>query len=241
MARTLKQDDHAAKRNQILDVTQRLIYSRGYEQMTVQHILRELNISKGAFYHYFDSKPALLEALIERIQDQVEAILLPIVHDPQLSAPDKLQRFFDAVAGWKTARKDFLFALLRVWYTDDNALARQKVTAAMHRRVAPWLATILRSRARKPAPTTPEQAAHVVLTLMVGLGDAVATLMLALPQHATLDQRVDCLRSIESVTAAYTEAIDLVLGMKPGSLRLFRSETMREWLDLPQMEGAKRQ
>lgn len=241
MARTRKQDDHVAKRNQILDVTQRLIYTRGYEQMSIQHILDELSISKGAFYHYFDSKPALLEALIERIQDQVEVVLLPIVHDAALSAPEKLQRFFDTVAGWKTARKDFLFALLRVWYMDDNAIARQKVTAAMQRRVAPWLATMLRGKSRKPAAAGSDQSAQVVLTLMVGLGDAVAAHMLALEQDAPLERRMACLRNIELVTAAYTMAIDRVLDLKPGSLRLFRTETMREWLDLPRMEGATRQ
>lgn len=240
MARTLKQDDHAAKRNQILDVTQRLIYTRGYEQMSIQHILDELGISKGAFYHYFDSKPALLEALIERIQDQVEAVLLPIVHDAALSAQDKLQRFFDTIAGWKTARKDFLFALLRVWYMDDNAIARQKVTVAMQRRVAPWLATMLRSKIGRTSVAASDQTAQVVLTLMVGLGDAVAALMLALEPDAPLDRRMDCLRNIELATTAYTTAIDRVLGLKPGSLQLFRSETMREWLDLPRMEGATR-
>ncbi len=63
MARIVKA--HAARRNEILDVAQRLIYTKGYEQMTIQDILSDLQISKGAFYHYFDSKQALLEAIIE--------------------------------------------------------------------------------------------------------------------------------------------------------------------------------
>src|SRR5665647_2543286 len=65
MARVIK--EHAVRRGEILDVAQRLVYSKGYEQMTVQDILDGLQISKGAFYHYFGSKPALLEALIERM------------------------------------------------------------------------------------------------------------------------------------------------------------------------------
>ena len=67
MARILKEEEYTVKRNEILDVAQRLIYTKGYEQMTIQDMLDDLQISKGAFYHYFDSKQAVLEALVERI------------------------------------------------------------------------------------------------------------------------------------------------------------------------------
>src|SRR5690349_9269016 len=125
MARTVKAP--TARRNEILDAAQRLIYTKGYEQMTIQDILNNLQISKGAFYHYFDSKQALLEAIIERMQQEVEQIVQPIVQDPQLPALEKLHRFFATVSSWKTERKDFLLALLRIWYQDNNALVRQKL------------------------------------------------------------------------------------------------------------------
>src|ERR1700752_3903655 len=126
MARSVNEKEYALKRNQILDVTQRLIYTKGYEQMAIQDILDELLISKGAFYHYFDSKPALLEALIERMQQEALQLFTPIVQDQHLPALDKLQRYIDAGVRWKTARKTFLIELLRVWYTDHNAIVRQK-------------------------------------------------------------------------------------------------------------------
>jgi AcrR family transcriptional regulator len=61
MARIIKEHERSVKRNEIIDAAQRFIYTKGYEQMTIQDILDELQISKGAFYHYFDSKGALLE------------------------------------------------------------------------------------------------------------------------------------------------------------------------------------
>src|SRR5215207_8473593 len=91
MARTVNKEEYTAKRNQILDAAQRLIFTKGYERMTLQDILAELQISSGAFYHYFDSKPAVLEAFIERIREAAEQPLLPIVQDPHLSALEKLQ------------------------------------------------------------------------------------------------------------------------------------------------------
>ena len=59
--------EHAVRRNEILDLAQQLVYTKGYEQMTIQDILDGLQISKGAFYHYFDSKHAVLEAVVERM------------------------------------------------------------------------------------------------------------------------------------------------------------------------------
>ncbi|MFZ1126945.1 TetR/AcrR family transcriptional regulator, partial [Methanoregula sp.] len=81
MARIVKIEEYNTKRNEILDAALALIYSKGYEQMAIQDILDELKISRGAFYHYFTSKQALLEALIDRTGWESEKILLTIVQD----------------------------------------------------------------------------------------------------------------------------------------------------------------
>ena len=49
MPRVVKEEDYAARRNEILDVARKLVYTRGYEQMSIQNILDALKISKGAF------------------------------------------------------------------------------------------------------------------------------------------------------------------------------------------------
>src|SRR5215471_17929329 len=111
MARIVKEP--AVRRNEIVDVAQRLVYTKGYEQMTIQDILDDLQISKGAFYHYFGSKLAVLEALMDRVFEEMEQLLLPIVHDPRRSALAKLQRFFAASVRWKTVRKEYMGDLAR--------------------------------------------------------------------------------------------------------------------------------
>jgi AcrR family transcriptional regulator len=121
MARIVKEEEYAIRRNEILDAAQKLIYTKGYNQMTIQDVLDELKISKGAFYHYFNSKQALLEALIERIQMEANEMLTPIVDDPHLSAMEKLQRYFDTASKWKMARKNLMIEIMRTWYADENA------------------------------------------------------------------------------------------------------------------------
>ena len=229
MARIVKEEEYAVKRNEILDVAQRLVYTKGYEQMTIQDMLDDLRISKGAFYHYFGSKQALLEALIERMQEEVEQLLIPIVHDPHLPALEKLQRFFPMLARWKTERKTFILALLRVLYTDDNAIFRQKVRATAIKRVTPLLTVIIRQGIQEGVLTTsyPDQVGEVVVSLVLDLGDTFAWLLLS------FEPKRDELQRIESTVAAYTDALERVLGASTGSLPLVDAETLKEWFYSP--------
>src|SRR5579859_5989689 len=108
MVRIVKEHEYTARRNAILDAAQRAVMTKGYEQMAIADLLGELRISSGAFYHYFDSKPALLAALIQRLGDQVAQRVLPIVQDPTLCALDKLRRFFEALDRNKLEHKGLL-------------------------------------------------------------------------------------------------------------------------------------
>jgi AcrR family transcriptional regulator len=225
MARTVKEEDYAGKRKEILDVAQRLVYSKGFDQMSIQDILNELKISKGAFYHYFDSKGDLLEALIDRMQEDVKPIILPIIDDPSLPTLAKLHRFFDVVGRWKTARKEYLLSLLRIWYADDNALVRQKSVAGVVRWFAPLLAGVIRQGAQEGVLTTafPDQAAEIVIGLMQGLGEAFKDLFFGSQPPAEKMQRAT------AMVAAYNDAMERVLGAQSGSLNLIDADTINEW------------
>ena len=227
MARTVKEEEYAVKRKEILDVAQRLVYTKGFDQMSIQDILDELHISKGAFYHYFDSKGDLLEALIDRMRLDVEPVILPIIDDPELPALDKLHRFFDTSAQWKTARKEYLLSLLRVWYADENALVRQKSTSHLIKWFTPLLAKVIREGVQEGVLQTefPDQTAEIVLSMLQGLGDTFKDLLMssdtphAKMQHAT------------AVVAAYNDAMERVLGAAAGSLNLIDAAMLSEWFE----------
>jgi AcrR family transcriptional regulator len=225
MARTVKEEEYAVKRKEILDVAQRLVYAKGYEQMSIQDILNELKISKGAFYHYFDSKGDLLEAMIEQMRQEVEPIILPIIDDPDLPTFEKLHRFFDTTARWKTARKAYILSLLQVWYTDDNAIVREKASANVIKWVAPLLAGVIRQGVQEGTLTTPfpDQTAEIVLSLLTNLGTAFKDLFFGDEPPSEKMQRAT------EVVAAYNEAMERVLGAPSGSLHLVDADTLNEW------------
>ena len=45
-----------ARRGELLAASEKLFYTKGYENTSVQDILDAVGFSKGGFYHHFDSK-----------------------------------------------------------------------------------------------------------------------------------------------------------------------------------------
>jgi len=233
MARFVKEAEHAARRNEILDAAQRLIYTKGYEQMSIRNILDDLQISKGAFYHYFDSKGALLEELVERmILVELEPLLMPIVQDPGLTALEKLNRYFDTAIRWKTAKKTFMLELLRVWLSDENAIVRQKLFTMSAERVTPLLAEIIHQGVQEGAFKTsyPDQVCQVIIYILQGLSDTIIELLIS---SETQRDAARIESGVTTYTAALTDALERVLGAPRGSLNLIDPETLKEWFVSP--------
>ncbi len=228
MARVLKEKEYADRRNEILDSAQRLVYTIGYDQMTIQDILDELHISKGAFYHYFDSKQTLLEGLIERLQDEAEANITPILSDPALPALEKFNRYFAAASSWKAGQKEYLIAFTRMWYADENALVRQKVQPALVARFGPIFSRVIRQGIAEGSMSTPypEQAGSVILNLFTALGDAFVKMLFS-PERSKFGRQ-----DYELLFAAYTDAMERVLGAAPGSIQLLDAKTIHEWVEV---------
>src|SRR6266581_3910416 len=115
MARTVNATLRTVRRDAFLDVAQRFVQTKGFDEMSIQDVLDELDASKGAFYHYFDSKQALLEAVVERFADAALVTLDPVLDDPNLQAMRKLERIFSGIASFKAQQKEFVLAIIEVW------------------------------------------------------------------------------------------------------------------------------
>ncbi len=225
MARTVNEQEYAVKRAEILDVTWRLMYSKGYDQITIKDIIDELKISKGAFYHYFSSKQDLLAALLGRMRGQGERLFNQILQEPDTPTIAKLQHFFDAAGRWKIAQKENILSLLRSWYADENAVVRLHVQESMLEYIGPMLSKLISQGVAEGDLNTPfpDIAGMIVVSMLVRLGDTFSSILLEPAQHP------DPLGTTERMVVAYNDAMERVLGAQPGSLHLIDAETTREW------------
>jgi len=228
MARTLDPVAHAVRREAFLDAGQRLIQTKGYSQLSIQDVIDELEASKGAFYHYFDSKASLLEGVVSRMVDAATATLAPAVADPDRSALEKFDAVFSGLASFKADRRDLILELMRVWLSDDNAIVREKFRRGVIAAMTPLLATIIRQGVAEGSFTTasPDHAARVYVSLILGANEAAVDLFDAHRRGAVTFEEV------ERTLAAFGEAFERILGARPGSLGFEdRSAVIREWFD----------
>jgi AcrR family transcriptional regulator len=186
-------------------------------------------MSKGAFYHYFPSKQALLEALIDSIIIEIEPILLSIVQDGSLPALEKLEQFFRTASQWKIERKDFMLGLLHAWYSDENAIVRQKMQAMSIQWYAPMLVSIIQQGIHEGVLhcAYPDMAGEVSLHLLMGMGDTISDILLSKEAAGVEKTR------LQHTLEVYIDAMERVLGAPVGSIKIIDPTILEQWVVLP--------
>jgi AcrR family transcriptional regulator len=227
VARTLDPAAHALRRDEFVDVAQRFIQTRGYEQMSVQDVLDELGASKGAFYHYFDSKGALLEAVIDQMIDGALGVVTPMIDDPNLTAPQKFEGLFSGIAQFKNARKELVEGFLQAWISDDNAIVREKFRKESVKRMSPLVARIVEQGRAEGVYSAgpPGPVARVLLSLMLGANEAAVELYVARRARAI------SFETVQGTLAAYAEAFARIVGASGGPFPISDEATLRLWFD----------
>jgi AcrR family transcriptional regulator len=61
----------AATRRHLLEVATRLFADQGYDETSVEEVLREADVSRGSLYHHFAGKDRLFEAVVEHVEQEI--------------------------------------------------------------------------------------------------------------------------------------------------------------------------
>lgn len=217
--------EYDERHSEFLDVAQQLFFSKGYELTSVQEIITTVGVAKGTFYHYFDSKVDILEAIINRIADQITAVLQGIVDDSTLSPLEKLEQFFVQANQWKAARKDQLLQTGRVIYMDENVLLRERLLRAQTDRFVPMVAQVIEEGVADDLfeVAHPVEVAELIIVMVRVLGESIVRLLLEQDEETTIAQ---ISRQIETCN----QSVGRVLGMREGTLTLFETDMLDAWL-----------
>lgn len=89
MARTVKRPEE--RRREIIGAARDLFEAGDYATTTMRDVMDRLSIAKGTIYHYFPSKEALLEAVVEDIIDEDMARREALLDTTKGNAIDKLR------------------------------------------------------------------------------------------------------------------------------------------------------
>ncbi|BAY24395.1 transcriptional regulator [Calothrix sp. NIES-2100] len=102
--------DHEQYRKELLGKCFDLFAQKGYSAITMREIAQGLGVSTGTLYHYFPSKQALFEQLLEEISQQDVAMALA-----ELGGRKPLPEAMAALARYLVKNEDYFIKWTYIW------------------------------------------------------------------------------------------------------------------------------
>lgn len=95
---TLVQPTGPATRTRLIESARYLFWERGFAGTSMADLLAHAKVNSGSFYHFFDSKEALLREVLEGYL----VALGPMIVEPAYAAtPEPIERIFAILAGYR--------------------------------------------------------------------------------------------------------------------------------------------
>lgn len=98
-------------RDRILDAAEALVIAHGFHATTLDAILTDADVSKGAFFHHFESKDALGQALVTRYAERDAGVLEEFMTAAEAETDDPGQQVIAFVRKFEEATYDMTTVL----------------------------------------------------------------------------------------------------------------------------------
>ncbi|MBY8880561.1 TetR/AcrR family transcriptional regulator [Actinacidiphila acidipaludis] len=167
----VSQEHSDARRRQILAAGRRCFAANGFHATSMQDLLREMNLSAGAFYRYFSGKDELINAIAEEAVDQAADDLAAFfAQEPLPPLPDLLA----GVAGagiTPMVDRETQDVLMQIWAESMRAPELRKRVQAGFVTLLGLVADLMRryrERGELPPDADPDACAQAVIGLIQG-------------------------------------------------------------------------
>ncbi|WP_273451519.1 TetR/AcrR family transcriptional regulator [Streptococcus ferus] len=197
----------ASKKEQILDKALHLFLEKGFDKTSISDILDSLDIARGTLYYHFESKEAIMDAIIARQAQKVIQKVEKIVDDHSLSVYDKLFALFAAMNFSDLNGGQQMIDYLN---QPQNALFHEKNNQMIVEKISPLLAQVIEEGIQKTnfENPFPLYTAEMILILIIGFLD---NRLADLSQEELLERMDSLLHNIERL-----------LGAPEGALQTFK-------------------
>lgn len=148
------------RKNEILDVAERLFGTKGFDSTSTSDILNEIGIARGTLYYHFKSKEEILDAMISRMMSRLVKKAQAIT--AQKSVP-VLQRLTMMMLSLNVSDGKFGQELLKQMHKPQNALMHQKMEKSLLSGINPIITDLIKEGMEQGICQTdyPEEAAEM--------------------------------------------------------------------------------
>ena len=210
------------KRAAILDAAEKLFFEKGYDRTSVQDLLDALGMSKGGFYHYFDSKEAVLRAVSERRAEGRFERLSAELYAAHRGPIDRLNMLLGMANLFENEDARFAALMLRLCYVEGDASLRDHQRRILLERLASYVSDVIDEGARDGSFHTrhPGEVGRLLLLLALDVDEEAGRMLARSP--GSPDVAIDMLELLN----AWREAAEKLVGAPYGSIRLFDAARM---------------
>ena len=161
-----------SKKEQILDMSFSLFLEKGYDNTSISDILSKLDIARGTLYYHFESKEAIMDAIIERTAKKIVEEAKAIVLQKGLSVHEKIFLLFSAVSMKRLSGGDLMIDYLN---QPQNALFHEKSNRAFIQKISPILGDIISEGVKEGIfdNAFPYESAELILAMIKGFMDVL--------------------------------------------------------------------
>src|SRR5580658_2651550 len=161
----------SATRDRLIESARYLFWERGFAGTSMADLLSHAGVNSGSFYHFFESKEALLRAVL----DTYLGGLRPMVVDPAFAqTAEPVERIFAILAGYRErilqteCQYGCPLGRLALEIDPENRPAHKLIAENFQGWIAAVRECIDQFKDRLPASTDPEALATYVLAVMEG-------------------------------------------------------------------------
>lgn len=210
------------RKEAIMRTAEKLFFEKGYGDTSIQDILDAMSISKGGFYHYFDSKNALLEEICrQRSARDIERLRAELFSN-KFTPVQKLNLLLSALNLFSREEPGYAALMLRVSYVEGDVHFRDQLRSFMLDSLRPMVDEVLREGMADGSFFTrdPGNLGRLILMLGYDVNDEVCRIL------AAESDNPDCVIRIMDLMDAYRESIETLCGAAFGSILLFNLEQL---------------
>ena len=160
------------RKKQILETSELLFSERGYEATGIQDILNLLHLSKGSFYHHFESKEQVLKIICEnRAQQSANKLEKQSYHD----GLDKMSSLLHAMIPFQGEGFLFFQMILPVFILPEGKSIRSAYQEALKKCWLPLITDALQQMISEKQAFVeyPQQTCEIALDLVNDLWDHI--------------------------------------------------------------------
>lgn len=128
------------RKNEILDIAEQLFVAKGFDNTSTNDILNEIGIARGTLYYHFKSKEDILNAMIDRMSNQLVEKSKEIVNQKNMSVEQRLTMMISAL---NVNSGNLGHEIFEQVHKPQNALMHQKMQEQVLAEIKPLITSLI--------------------------------------------------------------------------------------------------